>query len=304
MKKIVYLLSFSLICFSVSAQDEGLMQKRERIQRSNSVIVDFGPSFTLGKNIGDYSTGFNVEIGYVKRLNRVLSIGPSISYSTFKYDPDVTNDVGGNAYVGYGDPNGWLSKYSGAPNLPNEFLYGVLLELDGGDLSMVSFAANIKLNFVPIKDDTKFSVYAFVKPFVSSVSRSEVKGHSIRYVYEAYEDLGQSNYDFDDFLFYNLSDNTWYPDGAESDWGPDEYPVLKSDSEITGGVYLGPGIEFMPNKAVSIFAQASFGYTFPVTFVGTKAYESTIESLNDEEFPLTKKGFPSLNLQFGVSFNF
>lgn len=301
MKKIVYLLSFSLILsLPAFSQDEGLIQKKERLAKSNSIVLGVGPSFTLGKNIGDYSTGFNFEAGYVRRLNRILSVGASLSYTKFKYDPDVTNDVGGNAYTGIGDPNGWNNKYG----LSEDFIYGYTLELEGGDLAMTSLAVNIKLNFVPIKDGTKFSVYGFVRPFVSSVSRTEVNGYSVRYFFETYEDFGSSYYDYDDLLFYNQGDETWYPDGAEGSWGPDDYPALKSDTEITGGVAIGPGIEFMPNSTVSISLQASFGYTFPITFVSTKSYDSDLESYSDEEFPMTKKGFPSLNLQFGVSFNF
>ena len=53
-------------------------------------LLDFGASFTLGENIGDYSVGFNIEAGFVKRMNRVFSIGPSISYLSFEYDPEET----------------------------------------------------------------------------------------------------------------------------------------------------------------------------------------------------------------------
>src|SRR5688572_5582607 len=99
MKKLICLAGFIFISAStLMAQDEGVIQKRERIDRSQSVFIDFGPSFTLGENIGDYSVGFNVEAGYVKRLNRVLSIGPSLSYLSFKYDPEETGF--NNVFIG------------------------------------------------------------------------------------------------------------------------------------------------------------------------------------------------------------
>ena len=90
MKRAIYfIIVFAFISTSLLAQDEGAIEKRERIARNKGVFLNLGPSFTLGKNIGDYSTGFNFEAGYLKRVNRVLSVGPSISYMSFKYDPEA-----------------------------------------------------------------------------------------------------------------------------------------------------------------------------------------------------------------------
>ena len=289
-----------LSTYTLFAQDEGVIKKRERIDRSKSIFIGLGPSFTFGKNIGDYTVGFNVEAGFQKRLNRVLSIGPSVSFYQFNYDPEVTTEKGG-AYVATGDPNGWRTKY-GLPNLNYE--YGYVLNLDGGDLSLISLALNLKFNFVPIRDDSKISVYGFAKPFVTFASRKEVKGSDARYTYETYEDDKGTATTTDDLLYYNRNDDTWYEDGYTGEWGPEDFEALKSDSEITGGIFVGPGIEISPAKAVSFYAQAAFGYTFPITYVSTESYEPSVESYFDEEFPMVKKGFPSLNLQFGVSFNF
>lgn len=298
------LLACSLV---VQAQDEGTIVKRERIERSSNVFIGGGPSFTLGKNIGDYSVGFSVEAGYQKRLNRVFSIGPSISYLSFKYDPEVTS-VKGNAYVGSGDPLGWGPKYSLTGLV---YDYGYVLTLEGGDLSLISLALNLKLNFVPIKDNTKVSVYGFAKPFVSYAMRGAVRGSDARYTYEIYEDDNGTATINDDILYYNLGDGTFYPDLVHNDpfnpnnkWGPEEYDALEESNEITGGIFIGPGIEIMPTKGVSFFLQAAFGYTFPVTYVSTESYEPTIQDYVNEEFPMVKKGFPSVNVQFGLSFNF
>ena len=301
MKKSTCLAGCLLLCaYMVMAQDEGVIKKRERIDRSKGIFIGLGPSLTLGKNIGDYTIGFNIEAGFQKRLNRVLSIGPSISYLYFSYDPEKTTEKGG-AYVGYGDPNGWRTKY----NLPNlSYDYGYVLNLEGGDLSLLSLAVNFKFNFVPIRDNSKISVYGFAKPFVTLASRKDVNGSDIRYTFETFEDdQGTSNTN-DDILYYNQGDDTWYEDGYTSTWGPSDYKALESDSEITGGVFIGPGIEISPAKVVSFYVQAAFGYTFPITYVSTESYDPSIESYVDEEFPMTKKGFPSVNLQFGVSFNF
>lgn len=302
MKKITCLTGFLLFgAFTIMAQDEGVITKRERIDRSKSIFIGLGPSFTLGKNIGDYSVGFNVEAGFQKRLNRVFSIGPSISYLMFNYDPEITTEEGG-AYVGHGDPNNWSTEFQGVPDLTYD--YGYVLNLEGGDLSLLSLAVNLKFNFVPIRDNSKISVYGFAKPFITLAMRSDVNGSSTRYAYETFvEDQGTGTTN-DDILYFNQGDDTWYPDGVTSTWGPDDYEALKSDSEITGGIFVGPGIELFPAKAVSFYVQAAFGYTFPITYVATRSYEPSIDSYFDEEFPMVKKGFPSVNLQFGVSFNF
>ena len=64
MKRIFCLAGLLLSAYTIVAQDEGVIQKRERIDRSKSVFLGLGPSFTLGENIGDYSVGFNVEAGF------------------------------------------------------------------------------------------------------------------------------------------------------------------------------------------------------------------------------------------------
>jgi hypothetical protein len=137
-------------------------------------------------------------------------------------------------------------------------------------------------------DESPVSVYAFAKPFVTMASRKEVNGVSDYY----------TNY------FDPNNEADWYLEVSGIVWGPDDYDVLKSDTEITGGILLGPGIEISPAKSVSIFFQAAFSYTFPITFVSTKSYDATTESYFNEEFPMTKEGFPSVNIQAGITFNF
>jgi len=291
-----------MVCvLSLSAQDEGAIVKRERIDKNKGIFLNFGPSFTLGKNIGDYSTGFNIELGFLKRLNRVLSVGPSVSYQSFMYDPEVTTAKSGDAYIGTGDPNGWRTKYA-FPSLSYD--YGYVLNLEGGDLSLTSLAVNIKLNFIPVKDNTKVSAYGFVKPFVSISSRKAVNGSDARYTYETFEDDNNTATTQDDILYYDQGDNTWYPDGYTGKWGPESYDALKSETKVTGGVFIGPGVEVMPTKSFSFFLQAAFGYTFPVSFISTQSYDKTVTAYSNEKFPMVNKGFPSINVQLGASYNF
>jgi hypothetical protein len=294
----------------VYAQDEGSVVRVDRINLNKGLFIGIGPSFTFGKNIGDYSTGFNFEAGFLKRVNRVLSIGPSISFISFKYDPEKTTADDGGAYYGTGNIDTdwygsaydtWNNKYG----LSESYDYAYVLTLEGGDVSLISLALNLKLNFVPIKDNSVFSLYFFAKPFITSAKRKDVTGTGTLYVYEAYEDRnGTISNEFDDILYYNLGDNTWYPDGYEEDWGPESFEALKSENSITGGIFIGPGIEFIPAKRVSPFLQFTIGYTFPLSFVSTKSYDNSINSYVDDEFPIVKKGFTSLNVQVGIAINF
>jgi hypothetical protein len=282
MKKIICLSAWLIVFgFTLHAQDEGAIEKRERIALDKGIYFGLGPSFTLGKNIGDYSTGINFELGFTKRLNRIFSFGPSISYLKFNYDPEKTGL--NNIFIG--------GPYEDAEGFP--YYAGAIIDLKGGDLSLVSLAANLKINFVPVKDDSKISLYAFAKPFVTLVTRTAVKGNVE--VYYNYDDISNGA----DWTYL-----TEFPFEDNNELGLELSDKLDSGSEVTGGIFVGPGIELFPAKKFSIFAQVSFGYTFPLTFVSTKSYEGTnLDDLSDE-FPMTKEGFPSVNIQFGGSFNF
>jgi hypothetical protein len=282
------------IAHQASAQDEGVITKKERIDRSKGIFLDIGPSWTLGKNIGDYKAGANFEIGYQKRLNRVLSIGPSLSFLQFDYDPGETGL--NNAFIG-----GPFDNNNG--NGP--FYEGVYFDLKGGDLTLVSLAMNVKLNLIPVRDNSIVSAYVFAKPFIASATRTEVTG-TANFLYN----------------YGDVEDGTqWQPD-FQVNWaaGDVEEPLdgytisndLKEQTQLTGGIFIGPGLEFFPARKFTAFVQVSVGYTFPVSFVGTETYndnqyfgtdfEGFLEKM--KKYPVTKEGFPSVNLQLGVSFNF
>jgi hypothetical protein len=314
MKKLSGVLIISIgFVLSAVAQDEGVITKKARIDKANNIFLGLGPSFTFGKNIGDYSTGFNVELGFMKRLNRVLSIGPSISYLSFKYDPEKTkpeDDSEAGFYQGSGDiDTDWYDSEYGSWNnkyeLNESYDYGYVLALEGGDVSLISLAVNLKLNFVPVRDHSIVSFYVFAKPFVTSTQRKEVSGTGTMYVYEAYEEFnGTPNNEQDDILYYNQGDDTWYATGYVDRWGAAGYPELKKKSSVSGGVFIGPGVEFFPAKRLSFYLQPMIGYTFPISFVSTKSFDNTMKSYTDPAFPIVKKGFTSLTVQVGASFNF
>lgn len=256
----------------VQAQDEGAVVMKERIERDKSIFVGGGISILGGDNLGDYSNGINFEGGFIKRLNRIVSIGGSVSYHKFAYDPEVLSNKP--------DPSG--------QGLPPDFYYdtslpissvseGYFLTLNGGDVSMLSLALNLKVNFVPVKDNSVISVYAFAKPFISSSTVSSISG-TAKYIY----------FDGSDWVY---------------DSSGDVSGTFNSKSSITGGIFIGPGIEINPAKPISFFAQASFGYTFPMEVVSTRSYGNDFNDIGANNFPLASLGFTSINFAAGISFN-
>jgi hypothetical protein len=272
-------------------KDEGTIVKRERLTRSNNIFLSGGPSFTLGKNIGDYSSGFNGEAGFVKRVNRVLSIGGSLCYLQFKYDPEKTgtnNIFRGDDYI---DADGYWARPA------------IFIDFKGGTINLMSLSGIIKVNFVPVKDDSKFSIYGFAKPFIAMVKRTEVNGNATYFEIQDLDDSGDfSEEELVEAVFNNSFTIEW-----DADSGYEISDDLKEDNSVTGGIMFGPGVELYPGKKVTVFLQASIGYTFPVSFISTEKYEDTrVEDFyeDDQKFPMTKEGFPSVNIQAGVSFNF
>jgi len=298
MMRFTYFAFFLMACTLIAnAQDEGTIVKHERIERSSNIFLAFGPSVTLGKNIGDYSVGFNIEGGFVKRLNRVFSIGPSISYVQFKYDPEVTNEGYKNAFIGGPfDDNGF------------EYYEGLAFTMEGGDISLLSLALNLKLNLIPVKDDSKISIYGFAKPFVSYSTRTEVTGRGQYSI--TYDDINSTN------VFWEPQDTFNWVAGdpyVKSEYGIDVTQDMKEETKVTGGIFIGPGIEIAPAKSLSGFFQIAIGYTFPITYVSTEAYNQEgsqndldvlISSGEIENYPMKEAGFPSMSFQLGISYNF
>jgi hypothetical protein len=279
MKKVYSpLVLFLLITFVSIAQDEGIVNVKDRFERDKTIYFSIGPAFTIGKNLGDYSVGFNFETGFLKRANRLLSWGPSLSYLGFAYDDAKT-------YPYYYDPQ-------------NDVAYEITQT--GGDVNLVSLGLNLKLNFIPVSDNTVFSIYGIVNPFVSYVSRGEVVQNASRY----YDEDGDGIYG--DYL-------------SDVVYTADDYPSLDSEKKVSGGAHLGFGLEFKPAKKISAFAQATFSYTLPITYVSTesflKAEDQYIDSQNTlyynaykslflDDFPIVNEGFSAVSIKIGMAFNF
>lgn len=289
---------------SLQAQDEGQAVARSRFDRPNSVTVAGGLARTFGKNVGDYSKGVTAEVGYLHRLNKLVSIGGFVSITKFGYDPakTPTTPTDKDLFKGFDTDlritstaaTTYRDTYTIDANY--DFPHGYQLSLTGGDVSLMVVGLDLKLNLIPVSDRFPLSVYVHAKPFAGSAHRDDVSGSGQQYLYEARVSGGNFQ--------YNLGDNTWYKSAYSETWDSDGYPALAAENSFTGGLLVGPGIEFNPSQAVSFFAQATFGYTLPVSFVSTGSFPRTTASYLNPTFPVIKKGFPSLSMQAGLSFNF
>lgn len=281
MKNLLLTLVLFVLCLTAFAQDEGEAVAKARFERDKGFYLAGGLALPFGGKLEDYANGVSFEGGFLKRLNKVLSVGGNISYLSMKYDQDKT-------YPYYYD---------------EDTNYAIELELEGGDVSMLSAGFVLKLNFIPVSDNSTLSVYGIANPFVAQSNRSEMKGRG--YFYENLDSDGQ----WDDPV------SGLFPD----EWDASGFPVLKKENKVTGGVHVGFGIEFMPVKAVSFFAQATISYTGAITYVSTNDYLSgatqyvdgngtTYYDANptyyDSEFPIVKNGFPAMSVKAGLSFNF
>lgn len=268
-------LSFQ-IAFS---QDEGVLVKKREVSKPQSIFFSLGPGFRFVKNTSDYSGGFGLELGFLKRLNRNLSVGPSISYTKFHYDESISNsfsnpDAEGNNI--FYEPGGYEIH---------------ITHLSGGNLSLLTAGYNIQFNFIPISELKKFSVYGFTKPFLLLASREAVTG----------------TYD----IYYADA----VPPGDPSDWSistennPASSPEWAADTEFSVGLNLGVGAEYRLPSGLEFNFQIAMGSTLPITSVWTNEFPNTLINSGsglavDPAYPLAKKGFATLTLSIGAAYNF
>jgi len=288
---------------TLHGQEEGAAVARSRFDRPNTLSIAGGLSRVFNKNVGDYSKGLNFEVSYLRRLNKLVSIGAFVSRSSFNYDPsksptspadkDLYKGVDLDVRVESSGTTTYKQLYAIADDY--EFLQGFQLQLEGGNVSLTTIGMNIKVNLIPVSENIPVSVYVLTRPFVAISQRDDVSGSGRMFLYEA-KVLNN--------VFSTTNDGKWYPTRYVEDWGPDGYPALKGVTTLTGGLQVGPGIEVNPSGKLSFHLQALLGYTLPVSFVSTQSYPMTIGSYTNEKFPIVRNGFPAVNLQAGIAYNF
>jgi hypothetical protein len=263
---------FMMLTVSESrGQEEEVIGLKARLERSNAFYFTLGAGNSLRQN--NYTGGTMVGAGYQKRVNRILSIGASATYTTFR--TDYANFMTGK----YFDPK-WNNSQ------PNNFYYPAdmseyyLVNLSGGDLRQMYISIPLKVNLIPIKSTTVTSFYGIIAPALVLSQLENV--------------VANENY------FLHPSPTEYLQEDNRS------YEASTRQSTWKGGVVLSAGVEFFPANLFSFYLQAGLGYSFAVPFVDTSLYQKhTIQEYKNRNFPLsTKKEFSTFNIQMGLSYNF
>lgn len=278
MKSELIILSVCIVVTSAFGQDEGPVSKKSRTPVSKTFHIGGGPSYRSLGNSGDYSSGITVDVGVSRRVNRVLSFGISILYSSFRYDEEISDSFGDPQAEGnnvYYEEGGYQAR---------------VIYFEGGDVRMLAAGFNAKLNLLPF-EQKKLLPYIMARPFVMSASRTAITATSETYYYA------------------NIPPeptNLWELSATEDlDSGSPGREHWASASRLSGGASLTGGAEMVLPSKVGFFLQASVTFTFPVSYISTSAYPATLDDgYSNSEFPLVEKSFSSLNVSMGVSYNF
>jgi len=275
------LLLLALLTYSTTkAQDEGTLSKMERVSTSKSFYLFGGPSYKFGGNNGDYCCGLNLEAGYLKRVNRILSIGPALSFTRFFYDESISDSFGDSDASGNN-----IYQVDGGYEV-----YVVYLE--GGDLNFFSAGFNLKFDFIPYEEGKKISFYGIVKPYLLVSKRSELTA-SVELWF-----ANENN---------PLDDPAGWSGGDEIDDLSPETPGLErwaADTEVTAGTNLGIGAELALPSGFGLFLQSTVGLTLPITYINTSEFSPTDAGYYHKDYPFVKKGFTTLNIAIGVAYHF
>lgn len=272
MKIALFLLMFLTSLFrDCEAQEDEVVLVKARLERSNEIQFALASCSSLGQN--NYTGGNKVGLGYLKRLNRVLSIGGNISYTTFRTDyADFMTGKYFDARWNNAQPNNFY--------FPSNMSEYYLVNLSGGELNQIHFLIPFMFNFIPIKSSTITSFYASISPGVILSKIGQVLGNENYFQHPTIDQYIQVN---------NRS-----------------FEAARKQSKLTGGMMLNLGVDFFPTHVFSFSFQVGYGYSLPVPFVDTSLYQShTIEEYRDEKFPLSvNKGLSTASFQFGLSYNF
>ncbi|HTE34008.1 MAG TPA: hypothetical protein VK666_26695 [Chryseolinea sp.] len=276
------LLILAFLTYSAAnAQDEGTLSKMDRVSTPNSFYLFGGPSFKFAGNNGDYCCGFNFEAGYLKRINRLVSIGPAVSFTRFLYDESISNS--------FGDPDA-----SGNNIYQLDGGYEVyVVELKGGDLKFFSAGVNLKIDFVPYEEGRKISFYGIIKPYLLVSKRSEVTASADLWFANENSPLDNpANWSGGD-NFDNLSPKT------------PGYERWAADTEVTAGANLGIGAELAFPAGFGLFLQSTVVVTLPITYINTSEFPpATNTGYYHKDYPFVKKGFTTLNIAIGAVYHF
>ncbi len=276
-----------LSCQFILAQDEGIIQKRERFEFGRSLLFMVGPEFNFGSK-ADYAGGYSLKTGYLKRLNRILTLGPVLGFTRVAFKPSYAdsykngNNRGNNIFQVY-DYN--IMEY-------DYFVY--VVNMRGGNLNQFSLGLNTRVDLNAYKEDKKISFYVVAQPLLLVSSRSKVT---------AITDI----WSIEEIPFENPK--LWKPENKEF------YEELTPDSpgrnhwanktEFSGGANLGIGVQLNLPTHWKLYIQPNIRYTFPITHINTSKYPAwSLDGYNNSRYPFVKERFSTIGMQIGIAHNF
>ncbi len=268
-------------------QDEGALIKKERFEFGKSLFFMAGPEFHFGKK-ADYTGGYTLKAGYVKRVNRIITLGPVLGFSRFAFQPSYSNSYKngnekGNNIFQVNDEDDALFLY-----------YVFVVNMRGGNLNQFNLGLNTRINFIPYEADKKVSVYGMIEPFLLVSNRSKVT---------ATTDV----WSVQDFPFEDPKE--WDPDSKElyEELGPNSpsRSHWANKTELTGGINVGLGIEISLPTHWKLYVQPALRYTLPITHINTTRYPAlSVEGYKNPKYPFAKESFSSIGILFGIAHNF
>lgn len=268
----------TLLTINLYSQDEGLIERRTRFEHPHSIGFQIGPLFRLGK--ADYSGGYEVTIGYSNRINRILTIGPKLSFAKFRFQPSLTNsysdsDVKGN--------NVFQSDTS--------FYEIYVVSFRGGNLTQLSLGLNLKLDFKPYTSGQRIRYYIIAEPFILVSQRSSLS--SISRIWYFSQSPSEDS-------------SLWSGGDIEVEEGPNTPGRQKwtSSNELTGGAQLGMGFELELPGNWSVLLQPTLRYTLPITHIKTSSYPRESLKYSNTNFPMVKESFSTVGILVGLSHHF
>jgi hypothetical protein len=269
--RILALVLFLLPCFTF-AQQEGISTVQGRFEKPHFSFVNVGPVISAS---GDYKNGLQLNFGYGKRLNRMLTISGVIGYQRLATDYSADVDF----FVSETDDPEHFGPAASADGDPYDDYWEVLME--GGDLSVLSIGGMLRLNLTPHVSGSSFLIYAFAQPTLSSVTHAEVT--RINRLTDAF-----------DYVETNTIDG-------------DNNEAMKKSSTFAAAISIGPGVELFPGKKISFTAQLSLNniFSFGKELGSDKEdFPHKYSSIVDEQFPFTTKSLTSITVNVGIHYNF
>lgn len=284
-------LAFNL-CLLISSiltygQDEGAIIKKERFEFGKSLFFMAGPEFHFGKK-ADYTSGYTLKAGYIKRVNRIITLGPVLGFSRFAFQPSYANSYKngnekGNNIFQVNDENDDLFLY-----------YVFVVNMRGGNLNQFNLGLNTRINFMPYNADKKVSVYGIVEPFLLVSNRSKVTATT--------DVWSVQNFPFEDPKEWDSDSRELYEELSPDSPGRSHWA---NKTEFAGGINVGLGIEISLPTNWKMYVQPALRYTLPITHINTAKYPAlSVEGYKNPKYPFSKESFSTLGILLGIAHNF